>query len=222
MATPCDGLLVERLVVATPTRHLWGPLDVRVSPGDSLAVTGPNGSGKSSLLACLSGVLAPEAGGVWWRGTRVTAAPRRSHQRFLRDECGLVLQQGSLVPEWSVEQNVDVVRPSGVTRRQREDRAEKALARLGLGDRGTDRLSQLSGGEQQRVVAARLLVQRPRLVVADEMTSALDPDGRRIVLEALATLRDQGTVVVLATHDDEVARWCGQVLRLPAGVVRPA
>ena len=221
MASPSEGLLVERLVAAVPTRRLWGPLDVRVHPGDSLAVTGPNGSGKSSLLACVSSISTPEAGAVWWRGTRITGAPRRTRQRFLRDDCGVVLQEGSLVPEWSVRQNVDVVRPLGVTAHERGDLVEESLARLGLGDRGTDRLSQLSGGEQQRVLAARLLVQRPRLVVADEMTSALDPDGRRAVLDALAILRDQGTVVVLSTHDDEVARWCGQVLRLPAGVVRP-
>ncbi|GAB2979199.1 ABC transporter ATP-binding protein [Frigoribacterium salinisoli] len=217
MVTSSDGLVVDQLVAAIGTRHLWGPLDVRVPPGGSLAVVGPNGSGKSSLLACLGGLRPPQSGSVRWRGTTLTGARRRTHQRFLRDDCGIVLQEGSLVPDWTVRRNVDVVRPRGVSRRERARRVEGALTRLGLADRGPDVLTQLSGGERQRATAARLLVQQPSLVVADEMTSALDPEGRRSVLDALASLRDRGAVVVLATHDDAVTRWCGQFLELPGG-----
>ena len=146
--------------------------------------------------------------------TDVTSLGTARLRAFLRHTCGVLLQHGTLVPEWTVAQNVGVVRPAGLSRRDRAAAVHRALTILGLDDRPLSRVGDLSGGERQRVGLARLVAQRPRLVVADEPTSALDDDARRLALAALATLRNEGTIVVVATHDPAVVDWCDDVLDL--------
>lgn len=211
---PAAPLVVSDLGLRTGRRILWRDLDLTAEPGAAVAVTGPNGSGKSSLLACLAGLRVPTTGSVTVAGTDVGTAGSRALRRHLREACGVLLQQGSLVPEWTVHENVDVVRPPGVSRTTRRARGRAALRRLELDGRGDDVAGHLSGGEQQRVAAARLLVHRPALVVADEPTSALDAAGRELALDALDELRREGTVVVVATHDPVVAEWCDVVVEL--------
>ena len=211
---PTAPLVVAGLGLRTGRRELWRGLDLTAEPGAAVAVTGPNGSGKSSLLACIAGLRAPTTGTVTVAGSAVGTAGSRALRRHLRETCGVLLQHGSLVPEWTVRENVDVVRPHGVSRETRRARGRAALRRLQLDGRGDDVTGHLSGGEQQRVAAARLLVHRPALVVADEPTSALDPAGRELVLDALDELRREGTVVVVATHDPVVAEWCDVVVEL--------
>jgi len=217
---PRNGLVAVGLTARTTDRHLWGPLGLVVPQGTTLAVTGPNGSGKSTLVSHLTGLVPAVSGTVHWRGSSVTEATAAQRRTFLRNDCGLVPQDGSLVPEWTVTENVEVVRPTGLSTAERRRRCVQALEDTGLGGRGAEVLGQLSGGERQRVAAARLLVQRPALVVADEVTSALDERGREVVLRALARLRDGGAAVVLVTHDPAVVAWCDAVLDLPTGRTR--
>jgi ABC-type lipoprotein export system ATPase subunit len=210
--TDIDRLAVHRLGITVDGRPLWTGVSTTLDRGSTLAVVGPNGSGKSTLLACLAGLRAPDEGRVTFGGTDVTSLGRARLRAYLRTTCGVLLQRGTLVPDWTVAQNVGVVRPAGLSRRDRAAAVHRALTMLDLDDRAGSRVGPLSGGEQQRVGLARLVAQQPRLVVADEPTSALDDRARGLALTALAALRDAGTTVVVATHDPVVVDWCDAVL----------
>ena len=210
--TDTDRLTLHRLGTTVGGRTLWTDVSTTLDPGSALAVVGPNGSGKSTLLACLAGLRAPDEGRVTFGGTDVTSLGRARLRAFLRNTCGVLLQRGTLVPDWTVAQNVGVVRPAGLSRRDRAAAVHRALTMLDLDDRAGSLVAPLSGGERQRVGLARVVAQRPRLVVADEPTSALDDRARGLALAALATLRDAGTTVVVATHDPVVVDWCDAVL----------
>lgn len=196
------------------SRTLWSDLDFSVESGRSLALTGPSGSGKTTLLRCLSSIARPDAGSIHFGATRIDRLAAKEQREFLRSTCGLVFQDYALVGEWSVSENLRVVRPRGVPKGVLAQRATDALLRVGLGGRGAEPTSRLSGGEQQRVAVARILVQSPRLVIADEPTAALDDVSAAKVRWALGSLRDAGAVVVVATHDPVLIDWCDDALPL--------
>ncbi|MCU1529147.1 MAG: hypothetical protein JWP75_2910 [Frondihabitans sp.] len=207
-------------------RILWTDLDLSVQPGHSLAITGPSGSGKTSLLRCLASIARPDTGSISLGDTRIDGLARKAQREFLRTTCGSIFQDYALVGEWSVSENIRVVRPRGVPREVLRGRERDALLRVGLGGRASEPTSRLSGGEQQRVAVARLLVQSPRLVIADEPTAALDPASAEKVRWALGALKEAGSIVVIATHDSALVEWCDETIDLAASLasdgVRPA
>ncbi len=192
-------------------RRALADVDLRVHAGERVALVGPSGAGKSTLLAVLNGSLAPTEGGVRVLGhdlARARARTRRSVQRRV----GTVHQALHLVGPLRAGHNVDggrlgawplwraalaLARPDG------SGAASSALARVGLAGRERERTERLSGGEQQRVAVARLLVQRPVLALADEPVAHLDPERARAVLDELLGL--PGATVVVALHDVDVA-----------------
>lgn len=178
-----------------------------IEPGESVAVTGPSGSGKSTLLLCLAGVLRPDAGEVWFGGTRMDALDEAERTRLRRREIGLVLQFGQLVPELTAAQNVSLpLLLEGRDRRAAERSARELLERVGAAEVAGATAAEMSGGEAQRVAVARALVTGPRLVCADEPTGALDSVGGRALLGVLlSAARDAGAAVLLVTHDNMVA-----------------
>ena len=186
-------------------------LDLTLRPGMDLAVVGRSGSGKTSLLLALAGLLPPSAGIV---------------QRFgvERRDIGVVFQSPSLLPELSAVENVAL--PLRLTdeadAQEAHDRAVGALAELGI--ESPDALpGELSGGQQQRVAVARVLAGRPRIVLADEPTGALDRATARVVLAALRQHRDSvDGALVVATHDLEVAASLFTTMTLDDGVLRRA
>ena len=208
----CAGTPVLRATGLTAHRGdvmLWSDLDLVVDEGKALAVTGPSGSGKSTLLHHL-GLLAPvQAGRLEVDGRDVTAASDRVRRRFWRGTIGHLFQDHGLVPDWSVRRNLGMAF-IGTRRRaaERADLGDAALRHVGLEGLASRPAHSLSGGEQQRVALARLLVRRPLLVVADEPTAALDDDNARAILSLLDGVRAAGTALVIATHDDRVVDWC--------------
>jgi ABC-type lipoprotein export system ATPase subunit len=197
-------------------RTLWQNLDFTVEPGQSLALTGPSGSGKTTLLRCLASIARPDDGSITLGNQRIDRLSARAQREFLRTTCGSIFQDYALVGEWTVSENVLVVRPRGVPTEILHRRERDALLRVGLGGRGNEPTSRLSGGEQQRVAVARLLVQAPRLVIADEPTAALDTASAEKVRWALGAVKDAGSMVVVATHDPAVVGWCDQAIDLDA------
>lgn len=216
------GLEGRNLRFEVTDRILWNDLDFTVEPGEALALTGPSGSGKTSLLRCLTSIARPDKGLLSLAGQRIDLLKGREQREFLRSTCGSVFQDYALVGEWSVAQNVRVVRPRGVAKAVLEQRESDALLRIGLGGRGREPTARLSGGEQQRVAVARLLVQSPRLVIADEPTAALDRVSAEKVRWALDELKDAGAVVVVATHDPLLVGWCDQAIDLGSTSSRDA
>ncbi|WP_198950583.1 ABC transporter ATP-binding protein [Kineosporia sp. A_224] len=216
---PPTGLVARGVTVRYRGRAVLDDVDLDVPAGSVLAVTGPSGSGKSTLLGVLGGLVVPDAGTVAWDGAPVALDDHRPGRR-----AAMVLQGYGLLPVLTAHENVELALQLEGGRRgdgsSVRDRASAALADAGLGpdELTADRLAEeLSGGQQQRVAVARALVVRPRLLLADEPTSELDTAARDVVLAALRRLADDGVVVVLATHDTEVAQWCDARLDLVDG-----
>nr|WP_254304835.1 ATP-binding cassette domain-containing protein [Rathayibacter sp. VKM Ac-2835] len=192
---------------------MWSGLDVTVASGSTLALTGASGSGKSTLLNCLGLLDAPDSGSIEVDGEELTRLRAHGRRRFRRDRLGYLFQSYALVDTATVEQNLAIALGE---RRGRSDRFERALDRVGLAGRGRERVARLSGGEQQRVALARLLVKSPTLVLADEPTGALDAENSETVLDVLTELAGHGASVVVATHDPGIASWCDERLHLVA------
>jgi putative ABC transport system ATP-binding protein len=175
---------------------------------------GPSGAGKSTLLAVLAGLLEPAAGEVCLDDVRVgTGADDGARARI-----ALVLQSYGLVDVLTAWENVAIaLQAKGFSRREVADRTAGILAEFGLTDIAHHAADELSGGQKQRVAVARALVGRPDVVLADEPTAELDAANRTMVLDQLIAAADQGVIVVIASHDPEVAARCARQVTLVDG-----
>ncbi|MFF8286795.1 ABC transporter ATP-binding protein [Streptomyces albus] len=215
-------LRVCGLRYAVGGRTLLDGLDLRVRAGEAVAVTGPSGSGKSTLLSCLLGLLRPDAGTVEVAGTELTGLSERARNVHRRDTIGAVFQFGELLPELTPLENTALAALlCGMPRREAYARASALLTELSVPFDRTP-TAQLSGGERQRTAVARALMNRPRLLLADEPTGALDEDTRDGVAELLFSVRERwGCGLVVVTHDLSVAALADRQLRLERGRLVP-
>ena len=194
-------------------------VSISVSVGESVAIVGPSGSGKSTLLHCLSGVLVPDQGSVGFGGTEISRLTdaQRSHLRLR--ELGFVFQDSQLIPELPARENVALpLMLTGTPTRSALRAADEVLARLGLADLRGRRPAQMSGGQAQRVAAARALITRPDVIFADEPTGALGSVSSDELLEFLARcVHELGQTLVMVTHDPHAAGYADRLLRLADG-----
>ncbi|MET9894767.1 ATP-binding cassette domain-containing protein [Streptomyces sp. NPDC006465] len=211
---------IENLSKVFGARTLWRNVDLTVHRGEMLALVGPSGSGKSTLLNCLGLLDRPSTGTIRYEGKDITRFGRGDVRRFRRDTLGYLFQHYALIENATVVENLDVVvRPrraaqgEGGGKNTDKGRAAvtEALERVGLAGREKEKIHHLSGGEQQRVALARLMVQRPALVLADEPTGALDDANSAVVIDILREMSDAGCAVVIATHDAGVRDRCDAV-----------
>ncbi len=190
--------------------------------GEMLAIVGASGSGKSTLLHVLGGLEAPDSGEVSFGDFELTRAGRAELARFRERDVGFVFQFHHLLPDLTAAENVSL--PLLINRQSRIEsmkRALHALEGVGLKERATHSVGQLSGGEQQRVAVARALVHRPRLVLADEPTGNLDATiGDEIGAMLADYCRARPATIILATHNERLAAACDRVLLLQDGALR--
>ena len=202
------------------TKVLLG-CDLEVAAGEILAIMGPSGSGKSTLLHCLAGILLPDSGTVEYAGERLDRLTDARRTALRRTEFGFVFQNGQLISDLTVAENVMLpLLLAGSRRRPAKDRAESWLATLGLGGLEDRRPGQLSGGQAQRVAVARALVCEPKVIFADEPTGSLDSQTGRGVLAAFTrAARGNGVAVVMITHASDVAEFADRVLHVRDGLL---
>lgn len=197
---------------------------VAVGEGEIFALMGPSGSGKSTLLHCLAGILTPDQGEVLFGGQALNAMSEGERTRLRRTAFGFVFQFGQLVPELTTADNVAL--PLLLNRTKRKVAYQAAgtwLGRLGLGGKASRRTGELSGGEAQRVAVARALALAPEVIFADEPTGSLDSLAGEKVMDLLTGLaREQGTTVILVTHDARVAAYADRVAMVRDGTVSSA
>ncbi|RJK96112.1 ABC transporter ATP-binding protein [Vallicoccus soli] len=205
------------LVVRAGGRAVLDGVSVAAASGRLLAVVGPSGSGKTTLLSALAGMLVPDAGAVLLDGAPLTGSDEE------RRRCGFVLQGHALLPVLDAGENVEVaLRGRGVPAERARELAAAALDRVGLGGREGRLVERLSGGQQQRVALARALAPSPDLLLLDEPTSELDAATRDHVVGVLLEEAARGALVVVATHDEEVARHCDDRVDVRDGRLRAA
>jgi putative ABC transport system ATP-binding protein len=192
-----------------------------VAAGEILAVMGPSGSGKSTLLHCLAGILVPQAGEIFCAGRRIDTLGENERSALRRDQFGFVFQFGQLVPELTAEENVALPLLLAGTRREPALRAARTwFERIGLDGLERRRSGELSGGQAQRVALARGLVNRPRVLFADEPTGSLDSlTGEHVMDLMVGVARAEGTTVVLVTHEARVAAYADREVVVRDGKV---
>ena len=192
-------------------------IELEVTRGEALSVVGASGSGKSTLLAILAGLDEPSEGRVLLDGQDLFSLDEDRRAELRGRTVGFVFQSFQLLPAYTALENVMLpLELAGSD--DAEARSREILARVALGERLHHYPRQLSGGEQQRVALARAFVARPKLLLADEPTGSLDAESGEAVIRLLFDLnRENGTTLVLVTHDESLARRCGRSVRLVAG-----
>ncbi|MDV6012999.1 ATP-binding cassette domain-containing protein [Haloechinothrix sp. LS1_15] len=198
-------IAVKNLSKSFGRRTLWSDLDVTVHSGEMLAVTGPSGAGKSTLLNCIGLLEWPDSGQILYEGTDITRFGSRARRRFRRDVLGYLFQNYALIETATVVENLEIAVRA---RRARRPRYRDALEHVGLAGQEKEEIHHLSGGEQQRVALARLLVKQPSLVLADEPTGALDSANAAMVIDTLREMSDAGCTVLIATHSHYIQSRC--------------
>jgi polar amino acid transport system ATP-binding protein len=181
-------------------------IDLAISEHQAVALIGASGSGKSTLLRCIDLLEEIDDGDIFLDGEVITDPS--VNPVSIRRRLGFVFQAFNLFPHMSVLDNVTLgaVRSGAMSKGEAKDRGRELLDRFGLGDRESDRPDQLSGGQQQRVALVRAFASRPRALLLDEVTSALDPELVGDVLEAVREMKSEGMTMIIATHEMSFAR----------------
>lgn len=194
-------------------------VDLEIGAGEFVAIAGPSGSGKSTLLHLLGALDAPDGGSVAIEGRDLASLSERERTLLRRRRLGFVFQSFHLVPVLSALENVEYpLWIDDVPAARRRERARTMLAAVGLEHRLDHRPDRLSGGERQRVAIARAIVHRPRLILADEPTGALDRAAADRIADLLVGLsREHGTTVVVVSHDPAVDARADRHLQLEGG-----
>ena len=223
-----QGALVQAIEI--DKRYVDGPavvsvleyLSLEIEAGERIAIVGESGVGKSTLLHLLGALDRPTSGRILFDGEEVFSRPEAELAAFRNREVGFVFQFHHLLPDFTALENVMLpALIAGEAFREAQTRAASLLERVGLRERLAHRPGQLSGGEQQRVAVARALVQRPRLLLADEPTGNLDPATGDGVQQLLVEInREHGSSLVVATHNARLAAAMGRTLRLAEGRLR--
>jgi len=199
--------------------HALREVDFRAEAGDFIVINGPSGSGKTTFLNLISLIDEPTDGEVLLEGEPVSRLSSSRLAELRRDKIGLMFQSFNLIPVLSTFENVEYpLLLRGVPRRERRDRVMDLLAQVGLEKEATRRPDQLSGGQKQRVALARTLVNRPKLVLADEPTGNLDSKTGKTVMEIVQRLnRDHGVTFIVVTHDLSVNDYARRVVHIRDG-----
>ncbi len=192
----------------------------QVEEGEYVAIMGPSGSGKTTLMNIIGCLDKPTSGTYELAGENVEKLKDKELSDLRLKSIGFVFQSFHLMPRESAAENVALpLSYAGVKKKERKERAKKALERVGLGERVDFKPTQLSGGQKQRVAIARAMVNNPKILLADEPTGALDSKSGAQVMELFEKLNEEGVTIVMITHDPKIAAHAKRVIRIIDGVI---
>jgi putative ABC transport system ATP-binding protein len=195
-------------------------INLSVEEGEYLAIMGPSGSGKTTMMNLIGCLDRPTKGEYFLEDKDVSKYKDRELSDVRLNSIGFVFQNFNLLPRQSALENVALpLSYAGVPPKERKEIAKKALERVGLGERLHFRPNQLSGGQKQRVSIARALVNKPKIVLADEPTGALDSKSGQAVMELFQQLNDEGVTIIMITHNEEIAEWAKRIIYIFDGEI---
>jgi putative ABC transport system ATP-binding protein len=220
LAVTCRGVTKEFGVGDARVQALRG-IDLEVHPGEMTLLVGPSGCGKTTLISIIAGLLDPTAGEVGVLGQDLRGLSGRQLVQFRGEHIGFVFQQYNLLPALTAAENAAVpLIIAGRPRGEAIGRATELLVSLGMGDRARALPSEMSGGQQQRVAIARALIHKPRLLVCDEPTAAIDGQAGKAVMELLREVAlQEDRAVIVVTHDNRVFEFGDRIIHMSDGRV---
>ena len=214
---------VSKWYESADDRKILDGLDLSVSEGERFAIVGPSGCGKSTLLNLLGTLDQPSEGSVSVGGIATSGLSEAEIAKVRSDQIGFIFQMHHLLPQCTALENVLVptlTLPDRPKPKESTERAKELMDRVGLADKLNSQPSQLSGGERQRVAVVRSLINRPRLLLADEPTGALDEDNASKLIELLVELNSsENLALIVVTHDPDIASALGDVRTLRHGKI---
>lgn len=195
-------------------------INLSVKSGEFTAIMGPSGSGKSTLMNIIGCLDRPSQGHYLLDEVDVSKSKDGELAQVRNQSIGFVFQQFHLLPRLTALKNVELpMIYSGIGKKERQERAEEALRKMGLGDRMGHLPSALSGGQKQRVAIARAIVNNPKLILADEPTGALDTKTSVSIMELFTQLNEEGTTIVIVTHEPEIAEFTRRIIMVRDGEI---
>ncbi|MEB2357495.1 ABC transporter ATP-binding protein [Bacillus pumilus] len=199
--------------VAEESFDVLSEIDLVIEKGEYMSIMGPSGSGKSTLMNIIGCLDRPTTGQYHFQGRELSAAKDQDLAVIRNQFIGFVFQQFHLLPRLNARRNVELpMIYAGISQKERKERAEMALEKVGLSDRMKHMPSELSGGQKQRVAIARAIVNKPKLILADEPTGALDSKTSFSIMEQFTKLNEEGTTIVLVTHEEEIAAYTNRTV----------
>ncbi|MEK4312023.1 ABC transporter ATP-binding protein [Bacillus pumilus] len=199
--------------VAEESFDVLSEVDLVIEKGEYMSIMGPSGSGKSTLMNIIGCLDRPTTGQYHFQGRELSAAKDQDLAVIRNQFIGFVFQQFHLLPRLNARRNVELpMIYAGISQKERKERAEMALEKVGLADRMKHMPSELSGGQKQRVAIARAIVNKPQLILADEPTGALDSKTSFSIMEQFTKLNEEGTTIVLVTHEEEIAAYTNRMV----------
>ena len=216
--------LCKTYIVNKRQNNVLRNVNFKVEEGEMVAVMGPSGSGKSTLLYTVSGMDKMTAGQVTFCGKDMASMKENELAKMRLDDMGFIFQQMYMMKNLSVLDNIilPAVKSSKIkeTRRETVDRARELMNKLGIGETADNDINEVSGGQLQRACICRSMINRPQMIFADEPTGALNRTSSEEVMDELTKLNDEGTTVMLVTHDAKVAAKCTRILYIVDGNIK--
>lgn len=199
---------LENVTKSFGNNLIFKDLSFKIERGELVAITGKSGSGKSTLLNMLGGLETIDSGSITVDGIDITN--RKNLVEYFRTTVGFVFQNFALTENKTVKENLEIIKKfarNGVT-------IEEALESVGLKDKLNEKVYKLSGGEQQRVSLARVMIKKCSVILADEPTGSLDPENGNRIMDIFKKLNGEGKTVLIVTHDMKIAKKCRRIIKI--------